>query len=156
MEIRCINIPGKPTEETYICVHKADGYNRVIPLYKIVSPDKLTELDILFRDHRIKGDEWLKVIGLSEEEILSRYFSLPEGKAELLFMELVNSNLLPKPKDGYITIESGGKTYKIEIETLRLFVNGKESCFQCDEDLPHFDRLIALCLTVIHNPSKLE
>ena len=85
MEIKCVNIPGKPTQEVYVCVQEVDEYKRIIPLYKIVEPNKLIKLDILLRDHRIKGKEWLDVLELSEEELLSRYFSTPEGKAELLF-----------------------------------------------------------------------
>ncbi len=156
MEIKCVNIPGRPTEETYVCIHKADGYNRIIPLYKIVSLEKLIELDLLFRDHKIKGDEWLDVIGFSEEELLSKYFSTPEGRAELLFIELVNSKLLPKPENGYITIKSKNKIYKIEIETLKFYIDGEERCFQCKEELPHFDKIISLCLTILHSPEKLE
>ncbi len=156
MEIKCVNIPGKPTQEVYVCVQEVDEYKRIIPLYKIVEPNKLIKLDILLRDHRIKGKEWLDVLELSEEELLSRYFSTPEGKAELLFGELIDSELIPKPKNGYITINKGNKTYKIEIETLKLYINGEERCFQCKEDIPHFDKLIALCLTILHNPEKLE
>lgn len=156
MELKCINIPGKPTQEVYVCVQEVDEYKRIIPLYKIVEPSKLTKLDILLRDHRIRGNEWLNVIGLSEEEILSRYFETPEGSAELLFRELVDSELIPKPKNGYIAIKKGNKIYEIEIETLKLYVNGEERCFQCKDELPHFDRIIALCLTIIHNPEKLE
>lgn len=154
MEVRCINIT--PTEEVYVCIQEVEGYRRVIPLYKLLSQDKLMKLNVLFKDLRIKGNEWMNAIGVSEEEILSLYFSSPEGKAEKLFMELVESGVIPKPKDNFIVIRSGGKTYKIEVDTLKLFINGEESCFQCDEDLPHFDKLISLCLTIIHNPEKLE
>ena len=156
MEIRCVNLRGYPTEEVYICLQETDDYKRIIPLYKLLNRDKLVKLDILFRDCRIKGDEWLDLIGITEDEILSLYFASPEGKAELLFRELVDIGLLPRPENGYITLKSKGKIYRVEIETLKLFINGKEGCFQCDEDLPHFDRLIALCLTIIHNPEKLE
>ncbi len=156
LDIRCINLQSYPTQEVYICLHQADGYRRVIPLYRILSYDKLIKLDILFRECRIKGDEWLEEIGVTEEEILSLYFDSPEGKAELLFNELVESGLIPKPRDGCITINSNGKTYKIDIESLKLFIDGNESCFQCEEDLPHFDKLISLCLTILHNPEKLE
>ncbi len=156
MEVKCVNLPGRPTYETYICVQEVDGYKRVIPLYKLVDPDRLARLDYLFRECRIKGDEWLEVLGVSEEEILEAYFSTPEGKAEKLFRHLLNLGVIPRPRDGIIRIESAGKLYEIDTETLRIFVNGKEGCFQCKEDLPHFDKLIALCLTVIHHPERLE
>ncbi len=156
LDIKCINLQSYPTQEAYICLMQTDGYRRVIPLYRLLSPEKLTKLDILFRECRIKGDEWLSEIDLSEEEILSLYFDSPEGKAETLFIELVNAGLLPKPENGFITLNSDSKTYKIEIETLKLFIDGKESCFQCENELPHFDRLISLCLTILHDPKKLE
>jgi len=156
LEIRCINLPGRPTEEVYVCVQDAGGYKRVIPLYKLLSTDKLMKLNLLFKDLKIKGNEWMDEIGVREDEILSLYFSSPEGRAEKLFLELVESGIIPKPKDNLIVIESSGKKYKIEVDTLRLFIDDQESCFQCDEDLPHFDKLIALCLTIIHNPEKLE
>ena len=155
IEIECINIKGTPTEEVYICKTKADGYTRVIPLFKLIERDKLIKLDVLFRDCRIKNN-WLEIIGLDEEEILKRYFESEEGRAEKLFIELINTGVIPKPINGRISFISRGIRYEIDIDEEKLFVNGKERCFTCKQEMPKFDRIISLYFTILNSPKNLD
>ncbi|RLI80011.1 hypothetical protein DRP05_02195 [Archaeoglobales archaeon] len=155
IEIECINIKGFPTEEVYVCKIQAEGYTRIIPLYRLIERDRLIKLDILFRDCRVR-DDWLKIIGLNEQEILKKYFESEEGRAEKLFIDLVNAGVIPKPVNGKITFESRGIRYEIDVNEEKLFVNGKERCFTCKEDLPKFDRIISLYFTLIHSPENLR
>ena len=155
IEIECINIKGFPTEEVYICKTNAEGYTRVISIYKLIERDKLIKLDILFKECRVK-DDWLKLIGLNEQEILKRYFESEEGKAEKLFIELVNARVIPKPVNGKITFELKGVRCEIDVEEEKLLVNGEERCFTCKENLPKFDRIISLYFTLIHSPENLK
>ena len=93
---------------------------------------------------------------MDEEEILKRYFESEEGRAEKLFIELINAGVIPKPINGRISFISRGIRYEIDIDEEKLFVNGKERCFTCKQEMPKFDRIISLYFTILNSPKNLD